>query len=321
MRLWSVHPLPECADMTKYRILYLIALAGSFVFYLAYQKWFSWIVLLAVLFLPWFSLLVSLPAMCSIKLSMTAPHRVTQGEKVIIHPEAECTGPMPPVECRIRVTKPNTGEVWTLRSGDTLPSEHCGGLHLQMEKVQVIDFMCLMARRIRKGPSCTVRLMPRPLEVQIPPEISRYLSGSWRPKKGGGYAENHEIRPWKPGDTMNLVHWKLSAKVDSLMLREPVEPDLKLLLTMDLSGTPEELDRKFGRLMWLGNRLLEEQVSFTVLAMTGNGMESWQISAPWALTECMDDLLCAPCTPEGSVEDRQYTGVLRYCIGGEPDAE
>lgn len=306
--------------MGRNRFFYLISLIGCLVFYLAYQKWFSWIVLLAVLLLPWFSLLLSLRAMFSIKLFIPAPHHANQGEKVIIHPEASCKGPIVPVDHRIRVTKPNTGETWFIKAGDALPTDHCGGLHLQLERVKVCDYMGMMARRIRKAPACTVRLMPHPLEVPLSPELNRYLAGAWRPKKGGRYAENHEIRPWHPGDDMNLVHWKLTAKVDALMLREPVEPDLKLFLTMDLCGTPEELDRKFGRLLWLGNRLLENQVSFTVLALTGNGVESWQVSTQWALTECMDVLLCAPFVKEGSVRDKPCAG-RQFWIGGEPDAE
>lgn len=101
-----------------------------------------------------------------------------------------------------------------------------------------------------------------------------------------------------------------------------MEPDQGLmLLTMDLRGTPEELDRKFGRLLWLGSWLLERQVSFTVLALTGNGAESWQIQAEWALTKCMDALLTSPFAAEGSVCDRRYAAAWQYRIGGEPDAE
>lgn len=28
----------------------------------------------------------------------------------------------------------------------------------------------------------------------------------------GAYAEEHELRPYRPGDPMRTVHWKLTAK-------------------------------------------------------------------------------------------------------------
>ena len=49
--------------------LYLAVMLGLIVFYIAYQKWMAWLLLLAVLWLPAFSLLVSLPAMLTVRLS------------------------------------------------------------------------------------------------------------------------------------------------------------------------------------------------------------------------------------------------------------
>ena len=49
--------------MTLRRIVYAAALLGAVVFYWAYREWLSWLVLMLLVFLPWFSLLLSLPAM------------------------------------------------------------------------------------------------------------------------------------------------------------------------------------------------------------------------------------------------------------------
>ena len=52
--------------MWKRRIIYLSALLWCLVFYGFYREWFSWVLLLTVLLLPWFSLAVSLPALLTV---------------------------------------------------------------------------------------------------------------------------------------------------------------------------------------------------------------------------------------------------------------
>ncbi|MBQ8334178.1 MAG: DUF58 domain-containing protein [Clostridia bacterium] len=308
--------------MADRRFLYILGIAGCLTFYLAYQKWFAWIVLMAVLLLPWLSLILSLRAMLSTKLRLKVPEKLTQESDAQIRLEARFSGVRPPLKCRIRVIKPITGESWLMKSGDALPTEHCGGLIVRTETAKVYDWLGLFSLNVRKPPSSTVRVMPSPKEIPIPGELSQYLARAWRPKHGGGYAENHEIRPYRPGDTLNLVHWKLSAKVDEMMLREPMEPDQGLmLLTIDISGTPDELDRKFTRLISYGERLLGRGAAFEVLALTGNGLESWFIREQSQLADCVDDLLCAPYAPEGSLTENEYASVLRYHIGGEPDED
>ena len=154
--------------------------------------------------------------------------------------------------------------------------------------------------------------------MDVPPDLTRYLARRWHPKPGGGYAEYHEIRQYHPGDNLNQIHWKLSAKVGDLMLREPMEPERGLmLLTMDLKGNPSELDVKFGYLLWLGTWLLEQKISFVVCVLTGNGIENRTVRDQWEFQKCMEMLLCAPLAQDGSVTERTFSAAWRHHIGGE----
>ncbi len=302
------------------RIFYALIILGSIVFYGAYQKWFSWIVLLTVLLLPLFSLLLSLWPMLTTRLKLVTVDRLPQGTHTPLRIEAAGTGPRPPVSYKIQVTKPNTGEHWLLRSGDPLPAEHCGALLIRPYRAKVYDYLGLFRMNIRKPSAQMIRIMPQPAEIPIPPALTRYLSGAWRPKHGHGYAENHEIRPYRPGDTLNLIHWKLSAKTDDLLLREPMEPDRGMMrLTMDLNGTPEELDRKFSRLLFLGGWLLSRQIPFEILVLTGRGIETRFVPERSVFRQCLDDLLAAPFAAEGTIGDRKDAAAWEYHIGGEPD--
>lgn len=304
--------------MARRRILYFLALIGSLVFYGAYQEWFSWILLLVMLCFPWLSLALSLGAMFRIKMEPSAASKLTMGSTEIIQLKVSSKDPLPPHRSKIRITKPITGERWTLKPGDKLPTDHCGGLQAELHKPRVCDYLGLFRFKVRKINKQTFLVLPEPIRMEVPPDLKRYLAQRWRPKSGGGYAENHEIRQYHPGDNLNQIHWKLSAKVGDLMLREPMEPERGLmLLTMDLCGTPSELDIKCGQLLWLSKWLLEQQIIFDIRVLTGNGVENWTVRDEWDLHKCMETLLCTPFVSEGSIRDRSFTAAWRHHIGGE----
>ena len=258
--------------------------------------------------------------MWKLELEPRAPVRVPVGLTETVRLRGKSPLPEPPFRGRIRVTKPLTGEKWLLKSGQTLPTEHCGGLRLEVVKGRAFDYLGLLGIRVRKTVNRMVLVVPYPKKLEIPPDLERYLARAWRPKFGGGYAENHELRLYRPGDSLNQVHWKLSAKTGELILREPMEPERGLLLvTLDVCGTAEELDRKFGRLLWLGQYLLEQSLRFEVRALTKNGIESRTVTEERELRKCVEELLCAEPAPEGSMQDRELVAFWHYHIGGGAD--
>lgn len=306
--------------MTGRRFLYLLTLAVCVVFYIAYQQWFSWLLLLTVLLFPWLSLALSLPAMITLRLSPSAAGRVHPGYETKADLVGTCQFPLTPVKGKLRITRLTTGESWVLKPGAALPTDHCGGLRIEPIRAKTADYLGIFRKKVKKIETSTVLVLPTPLQMPVPPDLSRFLARAWRPKFGGGYAENHELRLYRPGDNLNQVHWKLSAKTGKLILREPMEPQRGLmLLTMDLNGTAAELDRKFGRLLWLGNYLLEQDVPFEVRALTGRGIENWRVKDLSELQKCVDELLCATPAAAGSIRNRAYAASWQHHIGGETD--
>lgn len=304
--------------MVRRMIIYCLALLGSLMFYGAYLEWFSWIVLQVVLYLPWLSLLLSLGAIFRFRMEPVAAPKIPMGSTEIIQLKVSSKNPQPPYKSKIRITRPITGQSWILKPGDRLPTDHCGGLRAEFYKPRVCDYLGIFRFRVRKTTAQTFLVLPEPANMEIPPDLTRYLAQRWRPKPGGGYAENHEIRQFHPGDNMNQIHWKLSAKAGNLMVREPMEPELgQMLLTMDLCGTASELDDKLGRLLWLSNWLLEYPLTFDIRVLTGNGIENWTIRDQWDLQKCMETLLCTPFATDGSILDRSFTAAWRHHIGGE----
>ena len=290
------------------------------VFFWAYQQWFAWFALVAVIALPLFSLLISLPAMVTARLELQLPEALTVGTSCVPVIRCRCALPTPPWKCAVVLERTPIAQRQKLKIGTALPTEHCALLTCRIKKAKICDYLGLFSFPIRLPEAHSVVLRPIPVPIKQIPELERYLSCAWRPKRGGGFAENHELRLYRPGDSVQQIHWKLSAKTGKLILREPMEPEQgRVLLRLDLMGTPEELDRKLGRLLWLGSLLLDKKIRYEVQCLTGEGFESWAIASPAELQDAMVAILSRECATEGSIRDRAESAAWQYYIGGGSD--
>ncbi len=314
-------PPPGCADaMGRNRMRYACALTAALIFYIAYREWLSWLLLLVVLGLPWLSLLVSLPLLRSFQVVISGPESCRMGESVRLTLKASGRGAVPPFSGRLRLTRVTTGETWSCRDFAAVPTDHCGCIRAVPENIRLSDVLGLFRFRMRRVPPERILVRPNPVPMEKIPELRKVMARSWRPKPGGGYAEQHEMRLYRPGDSLNQVHWKLTAKTGKPIVREPQSPDPGLvLLTLDLCGTAAELDRKLGKLLWLGRFLMEQGISFEIRAMTGAGIFSRQVKTPACLDAALDTLLDTPPAEEGSVLDREFRASWHCHLGGEPD--
>lgn len=305
--------------MIRRWILYLAALGGSVVFYAAYREWFAWLLLVGVVCLPPMALLMSLPAMLTMKPEVACPHHMTVGDVEKIGFRYTCPLPRTEVLGKFRVKNTLTGKVWTLKPGQTLPGEHCGRLICKGVRVRVCDYLGLFCFHTRKVRECSVTVRPKPISLEKMPNLDRYLAGAWRPKPGGGFAENHELRLYRPGDSLNQIHWKLTAKMGKLIVREAMVPvDRRILLTMVLRGSEEELDRSLGQLLWLSAELLRRGLYHQMRVLTGDGELSLPVRDEASMLEAMDRILSAPCAADGAVMEHQ-SAAWQYRIGGGQD--
>lgn len=299
-------------------LIYLLALAGGTVFLFAYRLWFAGFLMAALLGLPLFSLILSLPAMITTRLSPQVPETMEQDTQVCLELAYSSVLPTPPFRCRIRVERPLTGQRWSLRPESLLPADRCGGLVVTIHRAWVYDYLKLFPLPVRRCPPRTVVVRPRPVPMAVPDPA--LLAPAWKPKPGGGFAENHELRLYRPGDSLQAIHWKLTAKTGKLMIREAMEPVSRpLSVQLELTGDPDTLERKLGRLLWLGDYLTQRQLSFQLQALTGRGVEVWSIPDHEALLAALDALLLSPPATGGSLAERMTAGAWNCPIGGEPD--
>lgn len=302
------------------RIWYLTALTGALGFYLIYGEWFSCVLLLCILILPWLSLLLSLPAMATFRLDPEAPEHVNRGEAAQAWLLGSSRFPLPPFKGKIQLRSCQTGQAIRCYPEQNVPTDHCGGVTVTVKHPRVCDYLGLFAFPTRVQGGKTLLIRPYPSPVPQPPDLKDFQPKSWRPKPGGGFAENHELRAYRPGDSLNQVHWKLTAKTGTMTIRESMQPQRDiLLLTMDFAGTPEALDQKLGQLQWLGEYLLRQEAAFQVRVLTGAGVRSFDVGTQRELKRAVDALLRSPIAESGSIQDQGYTASWMYHIGGQRD--
>lgn len=304
--------------MAGRRILCLLLQLACLAFYWAYQEWMSWILLLFCLGLPWLSLAVSLPAMLSCRVRPNCPEAVTMGYEITASYHASCQLPLPRFRGILRLRHSFApGKALSVRSGTALPTHHCGTLTLSPDRIWIQDYLGVFRLPVLRHESASMLIRPQVVTPAEKPDVSRYLVSAWRPKPGGGFSENHELRLFRPGDSLRQIHWKLSAKTGKYILREPMEPLRGLaIITLTLSGSPESLDSKLGQLLWVSDYLLGKDVPHQIHCFSGKGMEVFPVSAPEHTGHAVDALLGSPpADPQARPVFAQAS--WRYHIGGD----
>lgn len=299
--------------------MYLAVLAGCVIFDIAYGQWMSWLVLMGVVWLPLAGLVFSLPAMVTAKPRLHVPGACDRGDRVDFAVYAASALPVPLFRSRVRVRCELNGQAFLLNSQEPLPTAHCGAYRCSPAKVRIYDYLGLFFLTRKQGEEAVVLVRPKPLKLHAVPQLERQISQSWRPRPGGGFSEQHELRLYRPGDSMNQVHWKLSAKTGKYIIREAMEPaGSTFSLNLELRGSPEELDRKLGRLLWLSRELLAKGQRHEFRALTGDGLLCLPVTDGASLSGAMDKLLRAAPAAADAVMPAFRTG-WQYTVGGEPD--
>ena len=271
------------------RVGYLVSLLGCLVLYIYYTQWVTWVLLWWLIALPIFSLLLSLPAMCTAKFSLEAPERVTQGAEFTVKLTAQCRFPVMPFSYNLQMRNCITGSI--TKKPET---QHCGTREIVPQKLRIYDYLGLFSHAVKQIPTCLMVVEPVPVEgTQLPGE--EQSAGMYTPKRGGGFSEDHELREYLPGDDLRQIHWKLSAKTGKTVVRQPMEQRRGFCtVSLVLRGTDAELDHLLGRLLWLSNRLLSKGQQHRVVALSGRGLEEFEVTDKNSLKIMMDGILSAP---------------------------
>lgn len=205
-----------------------------------------------------------------------------------------------------------------------LTSSHCGHVRVQLTEVRLYDHLGFFSRRVsQKGTVVDTYILPamEPLALEIGPQADNDLESDRfsKQKPGDDPAEVFDIRPYRAGDQLPRVHWKLSSKADTLLVREYSLPlATGLLLVVDGKHTAA-LDAVMDTAASLLSYCEERELPYA-LSWCGKDMVPMEVPLPvqTELAVSLGSLLAAGDAPllplmEGENSLRSISHTLYLC--------
>ncbi len=275
--------------MWKRRAAWLLILAAALCMYAFHNNAATRTLPAAAVILPLCSALALFLPRRSPAVRLSVPETITRGEPAFCNLTLENRSAFPllSVRCTVEIHNLLTGEAdrltiaaaasgkRTVSTGFSLISTHCGMLEVQLSEVQLRDAFGLFVRRVPCGERRTAMVPPvlRPMELSIADTADFLLDSARYSTQKPGYdpSETFRIREYVPGDPIRQIHWKLSEKTDTTLVRDfglPVVHEMLLLLeTTALQNTvlgAGEADTLLDLLFSLSRALLSLDIPHAV---------------------------------------------------------
>ncbi len=276
--------------MVKNRIFWILWLLGMGLLYLFKFDTEARIILIASFFIP--AILIVFTGIAARKISslLETPEVCRKGNSVggeIIFRNGSAI-PALRVSCTIICRNMLTGEKKEERLNVVLMtkcekslrldvgSDYCGKLNISIESFRLHDMFGLSSWKLNPPAEKTLAVFPELFdpEVILVEDVNAIVDSDMysMTKPGFDPSETFAIREYIPGDSIKSIHWKLSQKSDSIMIREygfPIINQLLLLfeasyLTEFIIPTPKQTDAMAEAFLSVSATLAKQGILHTI---------------------------------------------------------
>ena len=239
---------------------------------------------LLVLTPPVFALL-HLRAAKKLRVRLDAPVNLEKGEEGMLRICVENASALPVCLLGIRLRLSNLLMGQTVvrhyrltalphRSGVSeycLSSAHCGRIQMTAERCRLYDPFGIIGIRLKETAVAAMTVQPKGFvqSVYVTPDANCPDDSENYSQERSGYdlSEVYALRDYYPGDSLRQIHWKLSGKLDKLVIREPSLPvrwSVLVFWERTQNATPEETDAQADVVITTCRSILEAGVQFTI---------------------------------------------------------
>ena len=250
-----------------------VSLLSSFVFFLCYKMWVSWILLLIVLAVPVLSLIMSIVASQTLEFKADCPAAIRLGDEINL--KVTTSGIASYFSfCKVKmiITDRMAGKtkkkVFMIHDRGTskipVDTSHCGSYSYMLTWLYVYDLFGLFFVKINLNTNNEILVKPVPAMPSVMPDMFGFKAKNLRKSKKPG-AEIYDIREYQIGDPLRSIHWKMSAKKDALLVKEPLEEyggHSRVLLKM--SGDRDEMDLHLGQIVFTSKFYIEHETAHRI---------------------------------------------------------
>lgn len=264
--------------MIKNILIYIAILAISFSFSIFYYAWFSNFILIVVLCLPIVSLACSLPFMIySAKkgFSIYAPKILYTDSNTALNVSANNKNGFFCPLFKIRINASNRfaekSKKFTFKHSGFLKrsenislsplNKYCGCIKIETKWIKIYDMLGIFFIPIKYKASTEILVIPKFDNIDTDIFSGNQTIIGYKKKSGGGFSDDYEIREYQDGDSMKTVHWKLSAKYDKLMVREPSLPIIKgVKIMLMLTDNPTDNNKIIAQFASVAQNAIKNQI-------------------------------------------------------------
>ena len=265
--------------MIKNILIYLAVLLSAFVFNIFFYAWFSWFLLVLTLCIPAFSLLCSLPFMIisAVKgFSVFTRKKITTVQPLCLGVTSRDGKGLicPLMKINFKVTNIFTGQKKRLKflySGylknphylkNNAVTKNCGYLEIKAKYCKVYDLLGIFFIPVKLNCTADVIVNPKAEVPSVLPDSEHMKIIGYKPKTSG-FAEEYELRNYHNGDSLKNIHWKISARHNELIVKEPSSPVYKeLILNTVITQKPQENNKTLAKFIYTADYLLKNKLVF-----------------------------------------------------------
>lgn len=260
--------------MFKRRLLYFLLLLGAYIFYLFYKMWVGWYILVLVILIPVLSCIFSLILFFTIKIKPSLKRVALINEEVYISlgDAQNNVGAILPVYAKAKIKDFMADKEYKIKIRSSFSkvdhyvfnTEHCGIFEVTIPKVYVYDILGLFRFRRKVDFSTRITIKPRPVLPERMPELAGFKAKYLR-KSNRLDSEIYDIREYMEGDPIKTIHWKVSAKKDKTLVKEPQEEhNAHSRVYLELSSDRDIVDKRLGELIFTSRYFLDNEMEHKI---------------------------------------------------------
>lgn len=253
--------------------IYSVVLISTIIFFLCYKMWFAWYCLMAVLLIPFLALGMCILASRHLSFDTKNPPSTVIGEPLYFQIKTDGIASWFSF-CRIRTTITDR-MAGTSKNVDfmihdkgvskiAVDTSHCGCFSYRMTKLEIFDLFGFF--RITKNISREneVLIKPVPLMPDVMPDMFGFKAKNLRKSKQP-HSEIYDIREYQTGDPVKSIHWKMTAKKDKMMVKEPLEEyGGHSRVILQLTDDRDLLDVHLGQVLFTSRFYLDHEIAHLI---------------------------------------------------------
>ena len=211
-------------------LLLALSLALSGVIY----RFFGFLLLIALLY----GLISSILAYRTLMMSFSIPSdHLLRGEELPVTLYAFYRSLLPVAEPEFTLSFAQQSASSHVSRGEAIlipfRAGHVGCFEVKLESIRISDMFGLFSWSKRNVQAQTVLVYPRPFPIDKPEYCTGDEGSAALNRTQEDYTSPEDVRPFRPGDPMKRVHWKLYRPTRELVVRKfetPAPPDTLIIL-------------------------------------------------------------------------------------------